>query len=214
MHQKRGLKITVAVATAAASRWRISTAIMEILLREDTIQITKQAVRAIAWQFNARVVGLLLCRRNLLITSSVMEVLWRKFGSKIESLLIDESTCIQITKAAFLVAVAESKRHGKKLLEKLLLLKSDIKITEKVFIAAVGNRWCGKEIMEVLLLDNDVQTIEAVIQAALGNRPGKELVELLFNRDGIQITAGLGRSRRISMGHWSTIYISYQWNMY
>lgn len=148
------------------------------ILSRDTIQITEHAVAAIAEQFDATVVGLLLRRRN-------MKTLWQRFHSQIESHLINKQTCIRITETAVVVALAKTRCNGREL-AKLLLLRSDMKITGET-----GNRWCGKEMMEVLTHNNDVQITEAVIQAALCYRSGKHVVEFLFNRDGVEITAAL-----------------------
>lgn len=202
-HQKHYLNITRTVVTAAASRRNnltenLHTEIMTMLLRRDSIQITKHAVAAIAEQFDATVVGLLLRRRNTVLIGSVMKTLWQRFHSQIESHLINKPTCIRIMEMAVVVALAKTRCNDKDLV-KFLLLRSDMKITGEVLIAAAGNRWCGKEMMEVLTHNNDVQITEAVIQVALCNRPGKHVVELLFKRDGVEITAALMEK---AVQHW------------
>lgn len=100
---------------------------MTIHLSRDTIQITEHAVAAIAEQFDAAVVGLLLRRRD-------MKTL--RFHSQIESHLINKQTCILITETAVVVALAKTRCNGKEL-AKFLLLRSDMKITGEVLIAAV-----------------------------------------------------------------------------
>ncbi len=219
VHEKHDLKITEEVSMITVKKEN-RTEIMKILLSSDTIQITEQAVAVISSQFGAEVVGLLLRGRNILVTGSVMEVLWRRFGSQMEIRLTNEQTCFQITETAVVVVTEKTKFHGRELMifllsrsdmkitedvlmaalgnkmcgkamMEVLLSNKDVKITEDVLIAVVGNEMCGNETMQVILNKKDVKITEAVILAALCNRAGKNVVKLLFNRDDVQITAVL-----------------------
>lgn len=94
--------------------------------------------------------------------------------SRPETEIVDENV---------LTAAAANGPRGREVVKLLLGRGSKVKVTERVAMAAVGNTWTGKEVMEQLFRErtDEIKITQHLFSAANENRrQGEDIIELLL----------------------------------
>ncbi|KAI9766642.1 MAG: hypothetical protein M1839_004797 [Geoglossum umbratile] len=178
---------------------------------------TYGAVATIARQFNAEAIELLLRRSDAQIGGGIVATIAQRFDAKAIRLLLQRKGEIEVTEEV-VEAAASNKNSGMEIMQ-LLLGRGDVQLTYGA-VAAIARQF-DAEVVELLLRRNDIEigedimisiarrfdtkitrlllekkgyaeVTEAVVEAAAANRNnGKEVMELLLNNVGFQITHGV-----------------------
>ncbi len=108
----------------------------------------------------------------------------RLYDNELINFLFSKSN-MNITEDVFMAAL--SNRMCRKIVIKVLLSNKDVKKTKNVLIVIVGNLICGKKMIEVILNNKNVKITKKISQTALYNKVSKNAIELLFNKNSVQI---------------------------
>ncbi|SPJ73916.1 uncharacterized protein FTOL_03646 [Fusarium torulosum] len=192
------VRITEAVAKAAAHNWENGKEVIGLLLdqRGDQVTITEDVVKAAAsnWGNGKEVMGLLLdrCGDQVTITGDVVKAAARNWdnGKEVMGLLLDRRGD-QVTITEDVVkAAAHNRRNGKEVMGLLLDRRGDqVTITEDVVKAAARNWDNGKEIMGLLFdrCGDQVMITEDVV-SLIARKFDDTIMGLLLDRCGDQVT--------------------------
>ncbi|KAI9763914.1 MAG: hypothetical protein M1840_009026 [Geoglossum simile] len=183
----KDIELTADLVEVAAKNQESGKEVIELLLHKD-VKIKDNAVAAIARSFDAQVVRLLPeSQEGIKVTELVVEDVVGNLnsGKEIMQLLLDRGD-VHLTGGA----VAAIPRWFDAGVVELLLRRNDIEIREDIVVAIA--RQFDTKIMKLLLEKTGrAEVTEVVVEAAAGNRNhGKEVMDLLLNSAGSQITHG------------------------
>ncbi|MCJ1250256.1 hypothetical protein MMC30_007482 [Trapelia coarctata] len=191
-----GLELTQAVVATIASRsghHHERNAIMEQVLRKDTVKITESAMTDIFKAFEPTTIELLLTRADVRLSDSAVIGCARWCNIGLFQALLDRRPGIRVTEALIEAAALNISDLDAKEILMLLKSRSEMQITEPVIKAAANRR--TSEIVELLLNIEDIQITGAVLEvAASNNKCGLKLMEFLLNRSNVQVTEAVTKA--------------------
>ncbi|RFU32693.1 hypothetical protein B7463_g3641, partial [Scytalidium lignicola] len=165
----RQIEITKSIAEEVMGNWmsHANRDAMKLLLQHNDVQITHDAIEAIAAHCSKDIVELSFkIFGDCSITDNVIlaAVRNREHGGDVIKFLVNKSQDIKITQAMLKEAVADSNR--KSVVLALLVHAKDIQITEDIMEVAAAH--FDEEIMALLLRQEASAVTEGVILAAAG----------------------------------------------
>jgi hypothetical protein len=172
--------------------------IQNLLSERPDIQIPERVLVTIAKQHNINMIQLLLSQRpNIQISGSIVSaaIKWgRKREEFMEALFITLPE-IQITEEAVALVAREFDARMMRLLLSPVsdnqTTRPDIRITESIVVAAIGNQRFDKEVLEYFLtIQPKFEVTEPIFSALTANWGTVDMMELLWATPDIQFTKG------------------------
>jgi hypothetical protein len=172
--------------------------IQNLLPERPDIQIPEGVLVTIAKRHNINMIQLLLSQRpNIQISGSIVSaaIRWgRKREEFMEALFITLPE-IQITEEAVALVAREFNARMMRLLLSPVsdnqATRPNIRITESIVVAAIGNWRFRKEVLEYFLtIQPKFQVTEPIFSALIAKSYGYQVMELLWTTPDIQFTKG------------------------